>query len=206
MATAVGALHLLASYRRATTVARLTKAVPIALLLVWVLGHVPAVGETYRWLLATGLVFSMGGDLFLLSPAYFRAGLASFFVGHVCYLLAFTTASTGFVLSIPWMVGLVAVAAVMLARLWPYVVRERIPVACYVVMISAMALAAIGRSLAPETPEPSGRLAAMGAVVFMTSDATLAFDRFVHPWRGARAVVMVTYYAAQMLIAASVAA
>jgi uncharacterized membrane protein YhhN len=206
VAALIGVLHLVASHRRWTTTARVTKAMPIALLLAWVVGHVPVVGEAYRWLLVAGLVFSMGGDLFLLSPARFRAGLASFFVGHVCYFLAFTVASGGVVISIGWTALLVATAAHLLYRLWPHVARERLPVACYVVMITAMALVAIGRALAPAAPAPSGRLAALGALVFMVSDATLAFDRFVRPWPGARVAVMVTYYAAQMLIAASVAA
>jgi uncharacterized membrane protein YhhN len=206
VAAAAGALHLIASQRGANRTARVTKAMPIALLLAWVAGHTPVVGEAYRWLLVAGLAFSMGGDVFLLSPSRFRAGLASFFVGHVCYFLAFTAASGGIVLSIGWTALLVATAAHLLYRLWPHVARERLPVACYVTMITAMALVALGRALAPATPEPSGWLAALGALVFMVSDATLAFDRFVRPWPGARVAVMVTYYAAQMLIAASVAA
>jgi uncharacterized membrane protein YhhN len=99
---------------------------------------------------------------------------------------------------------LLLVGGGILRVLWPHVARERIPVACYVVMISIMAWTAIGRSTAAATPQPSGLLAAAGALVFMTSDATLALDRFVRPWRGAHAAVMVTYYAAQILIAASV--
>jgi uncharacterized membrane protein YhhN len=206
LAVATGTVHLAAYYRGARLLAGLAKAVPIALLLTWVLTVEPAAAPAYRGLVATGLLFSMGGDLLLLSRARFRAGLASFFVGHVCYALAFTAGSPGFAPS-PWLlVLLVAVAAVILRTLWPHVVRERVPVACYVAMISLMAWTAAGRALAPETSQPSGVLAALGALVFMTSDAILAFDRFARPWPGAHAAVMVTYYAAQILIAASVAA
>jgi uncharacterized membrane protein YhhN len=79
-------------------------------------------------------------------------------------------------------------------------------VACYVVMIALMAWTALGRGLAPGTPQPSGMEAALGAVLFMASDTILAFDRFVRPWRFAHAAVMCTYYPAQLLIAASVGA
>jgi uncharacterized membrane protein YhhN len=44
---------------------------------------------------------------------------------------------------------------------------------------------------------------AIGAVTFMISDSVLAVNRFARPFAGAHAVVMVTYYAAQMLIARS---
>jgi uncharacterized membrane protein YhhN len=165
---------------------------------------------SYAWVVgvgaAAGLGFSIGGDLFLLSRERFRAGLASFFAGHVCYTLAFATSAAGVVPAGGWFVSLAVVAAAMLRVLWSHAPRERVPITCYVVMIAVMAWTAIGRGIAPATPEPSGMLAALGALVFMTSDATLALDRFVRPWRAAHGVVMVTYYGAQMLIGASVAA
>lgn len=202
---AAGAIHLGAYYAGRRALAGVAKGVPIVLLLVWVLGCDPAVGASYRWLVAAGLAFSLGGDLLLLSRERFRAGLASFFVGHVLYTLAFTTGSGDFVASPVVLAWLVVVGGGVLRLLWVHVATERGPVACYVAMISVMAWTAMGRALAGATPQPSGALAAMGAIVFMTSDATLAIDRFVRPWRGAHAAVMVTYYAAQMLIAASVA-
>ena len=57
--------------------------------------------------------------------------------------------------------------------------------------------------VAPLTPEPSGTHALAGALLFMTSDALLAFDRFIRPFRVADAAVMATYYTAQALIALS---
>jgi uncharacterized membrane protein YhhN len=198
-----GGVHLGAYYRAHARLAGIAKALPIVLLLGWVVLHAQVVGETYRWLVAAGLLFSVAGDLLLLSRARFRAGLAAFFVGHVCYTLAFSMTSAceprlGVLLV------LLLVGGGILRVLWPHVARERIPVASYIVMISIMAWTAVGRSVCPATPEPSGVLAAAGAAVFMTSDATLALDRFVRRWHGAHAAVMVTYYAAQILIAASV--
>jgi alkenylglycerophosphocholine/alkenylglycerophosphoethanolamine hydrolase len=201
-----GAVHLGAHYAGRQGLAGLAKAAPIALLLAWVLAHGPAVGEGYRRLLAAGLLFSMGGDLLLLSPERFRAGLASFFVGHVCYTLAFLGGSAGFVPAGAWLLPLGVAAGAVLRVLWRHAPRERLPIACYVAMITLMAWSAIGRGIAPATPQPSGVLAALGAVLFMASDTILALDRFVARWRGAHAVVMLTYYGAQTLLAASVAA
>jgi uncharacterized membrane protein YhhN len=205
LAVVTGAVHLGAYYGGARGLARLAKAVPIALLVAWVLGCEPAVGEAYRRLVAAGLLFSMGGDLLLLSPERFRAGLTSFLLGHVCYTLAFITGAAGFVPALGGVAPLAVVAAAMLRVLWRHAPRERVPITCYVAMIGVMAGSAIGRGVAGTTPQPSGIQAALGALVFMASDATLALDRFVWPWRGAHGAVMVTYYAAQLLIAASVA-
>lgn len=206
LGAAVGVVHLAAYYAGARRVAGLAKAVPIALVLGWVLSCEPAVAEDYRWWVAAGLVFSMGGDLLLLSRRRFRAGLASFFAGHVCYTRAFTSAGAGFVPAMGWLVLLAVAAAAMLWVLWRHAPRERVPITCYVAMIAAMTWTAIGRGIAGPTPQPSGMLAALGALVFMASDATLALDRFVRSWHGAHALVMVTYYTAQMLIGWSVAA
>ena len=203
---AAGAVHLGAHYAGRRALAAVAKAAPIALLLAWVLVHEPVVGEGYRRLLAAGLVFSMGGDLLLLSHERFRAGLASFFVGHLCYTLAFVRGGAGFVPPIGWLLPLLVAAGAMLRVLWRHAPGERMPIACYVVMITLMAGSAVGRGVADATPQPSGVLAALGALVFMASDAILALDRFVARWRGAHAAVMATYYAAQTLLAASVAA
>lgn len=43
-----------------------------------------------------------------------------------------------------------------------------------------------------------------GAVLFMISDFTIAVSRFVHPVPFSHTIIMVTYYAAQLLIALSV--
>jgi uncharacterized membrane protein YhhN len=43
-------------------------------------------------------------------------------------------------------------------------------------------------------------LLALGATVFMASDAVLASDRFVRPLRWGRLAVMVTYHLGQVLI------
>jgi uncharacterized membrane protein YhhN len=205
IAVLVGAVHVVADFAGARRVASGAKALPIAALIAWVVLHEPVVGDSYRRLVAAGLLFSMAGDVFLLSRTRFREGVASFVLGHVFHMLAFTTASA-FVPS--WSAALVLVifAAGMLGVLWAHVHKDRAAIACYVAMISVMAWTALGRAGAPGTPDPSGMLAGAGALLFMVSDSILAIDRFVTPWRTAHAAVMATYYPAQLLIAASVAA
>jgi uncharacterized membrane protein YhhN len=92
----------------------------------------------------------------------------------------------------------------MLRYLWPHVRTSRVrwPVVVYMAAISAMAWCAIASATAPGAAA-AATAGAIGAVTFMVSDSVLAVNRFAHPFGGAHAVVMVTYYAAQMLIARS---
>ena len=202
LAAALGAGHILAdaSGRRVPT--GVLKPLPVALGMLWALSCPLPVSERYRWLVVAGLVFSMAGDVFLLSKERFVPGLASFLVAHLFYVAAF--APDGGLVWWP-LVVLGGLALLLLRVLWPHLGSFRPPVLGYVAVIAVMAWQAVVRGGAPTTPQPSGLLAAVGAVVFMSSDATLAYDRFARRFAGAHAVVMVTYYTAQLLIGASVA-
>jgi len=179
---------------------------PLATLLILgvALSGTPLV-PSYRWAIALGLAFSTVGDVFLMLPSdRFVAGLASFLVGHLCYIAAFSMDAplgSGLGLWIPYL----AAGGTVFALLWPGLSPAlRGPVAAYVVAIAVMAGQAAGRlGLLGARP---ALLAAIGAGLFVVSDAVLALDRFRWPFRAARTVTLTTYYLAQLLIALSVGA
>jgi uncharacterized membrane protein YhhN len=158
---------------------------------------------SYRTLVGVGLVASMGGDLFLLSPRRFVPGLLCFLLAHLLYIAAF--APGAHVGGAAWAILLpfLAFAALVLRYLWPHLGRFRAPVLVYVGVISTMGWLATLRALRGDVAPPSGPLALLGAAFFMASDTILAVDRFARPFRGAQIAVMGTYYAAQVLIALS---
>lgn len=201
----VGTAHLWAYFGGRPGLAGTLKALPILLLAGTVLAVAPD-GSTYARLVALGLVCSAVGDVCLVSHARFVPGLASFLVGHVCYLAAFAAAGPGIEPQLGWLAGLAVVSAVLLAILWPHLEgRLRPPVAVYVAVIAAMAWTAVSRAGTPGIPPASGAAAAIGALLFMGSDTLLALNRFVRPLPAAHGWVMVTYYAAQTCIASSAA-
>jgi uncharacterized membrane protein YhhN len=53
-------------------------------------------------------------------------------------------------------------------------------------------------------PGPGAALAAVGAALFMVSDAMLALNRFRRPFPASQLLVMTSYVAAQAMIALSV--
>jgi uncharacterized membrane protein YhhN len=156
-----------------------------------------------RWLLV-GLALGLAGDVFLLekSDTRFRLGLASFLVGHLAFVVAFTRLGldpAGW----SWLWGPVMFACLVATRhVLPGAMLQggralALPVAVYTVVIGAMVI------LAFDTGEP---LIAAGAAVFAASDSVLAVDRFVRPMPWAPVAVMVTYHLGQALIVAGVLA
>jgi uncharacterized membrane protein YhhN len=157
-------------------------------------------GPFYRPLIVAGLVFSLAGDVLLMLPRdRFVAGLAAFLLAHLLYIGAFTFG----VRTIWWIVlPLAAYGVVLLRILLPHVAnRLKAPVIVYALVLLAMAWAAAARGV---TGLPGGAFAAAGALLFVASDSALAINRFARPFRGADAVVLGTYYAAQTLIALSI--
>jgi uncharacterized membrane protein YhhN len=150
------------------------------------------------WFVAA-LILSLAGDVFLMLPAdLFVAGLASFLLAHVAYIIGFVvagfdagTASIGLVI--------VALAAATLGVRIIQAVRTghpalQLPVTIYMTVISVMVYAAFG------SEEP---LAIAGALVFYASDSVIAWDRFVEPKGWARPAIMSTYHVAQALLVLS---
>jgi uncharacterized membrane protein YhhN len=196
----LGAAHLVVYYRGDRAVAGVLKPLPVLLLAasVWLRG-----GHPYAGLVAAGLVMSAVGDVSLVFPSGFVAGLSAFLVAHVLYIVALQAG--GLSLDAAAMgIGLVlaGIAAIMLCLLWPRVGRMRPAVVVYVTALAAMVWCAVTRAMGADAP-PGAPCAAVGAASFMLSDGLLSVNRFVRPVPGAHAGVMVTYYLAQALIAAS---
>lgn len=177
---------------------------PLATLLILALALVLAPAQpAYQWVIAAGLLFSTAGDVFLMLPRdRFVAGLASFLVAHLCYIGAFSIGVPFGAAPLLWLPFLAA-GGTVLALVWPGLKPAlRAPVTVYVIVIAAMAGQAAGRWHA--SGSAVALAAAVGAGLFVVSDAVLAIDRFRWKFRAARAVTLATYWAAQLLIAFSV--
>jgi uncharacterized membrane protein YhhN len=159
-------------------------------------------------LLFGALVLSAFGDAFLSREGdrMFLAGLASFLLAHLFYVVLFWTEGGGIALLSAQSWRLVVAAAIVLVALvvLGLLVRRvkpalRSPIFAYVVAVLAMGLAAL-------TLERSWVIA--GALLFMVSDAVLATERFivsaVSPHRAwLRHAVWAIYYVAQVTITLS---
>jgi sterol desaturase/sphingolipid hydroxylase (fatty acid hydroxylase superfamily)/uncharacterized membrane protein YhhN len=153
-------------------------------------------------LLLAAQLFSLGGDVFLMFPGgqYFIPGLASFLVAHLFYIGLFRQGQSWFP-SKRALFCVLGVGAVMYSIVWGGLGDPvlKIAVAAYVTVISLMAAQAIGR--ATVAGDAASRWVAAGACIFMVSDSLIAIDKFVTPVALSSLWILVTYYAAQMLIA-----
>ena len=153
----------------------------------------PAHGDVRAWFVVA-LALSLAGDVFLMLPSdRFVAGLASFLLAHVAYVIGLTrdggSAGAIAVAAVPVVivVGILGARFVRAARAAGQ--NELVgPLVAYMAVIAAMVTCALASGNA---------LAAGGAVLFMASDALIAETRFVGERRWAPVVIMVAYHLGQ---------
>jgi uncharacterized membrane protein YhhN len=167
--------------------------------------------KTYPWLWI-GMWFGLGGDVFLMirGKDLFVAGLGSFLVMQICYIVAFskTLTSAGKAqLRISWWKSALPFAiygASFLAILHDAIRQNTktqglwIPVVAYSICLCSMGVAAAFRKGSASYGSYTWVLA--GAILFILSDSTIALNKFVQHFEAASLLVMTTYGAAQWLI------
>ncbi|XP_069803863.1 lysoplasmalogenase TMEM86B [Dendropsophus ebraccatus] len=180
------------------------KCLPIVSLEFFVLVYSVGVGKLspYAKKIFLGLVFSAAGDISLVWPNYFQLGMVMFGLAHIMYTAAFGFHPLNFRIFIA--IGLFGVTFYSLTFSYlsgPFVYM----VAGYTMLISTMTWRALSRvSLASPKFSWAHISAALGSFFFMISDCVLAVDKFCFPISNSRAIIMSTYYGAQMLIALSI--
>lgn len=159
----------------------------------------------YFGFVVAGLVFCLGGDVFLALPQRkaFMLGLVSFLIGHVFYVIGFfSVAAFG---GWTWVSLILAggVSVFIYGWLRSHLGEMKGPVVGYMVVITVMVCAA-SSLLGAKGFTLSGRvLAFAGAVAFYFSDVFVARDRFMKKEFLNRLVGLPLYYAGQFLIAFS---
>lgn len=159
--------------------------------------------------LLTALTFSWIGDVILLfadrDELFFISGLIAFLISHLVYIITFSkqlkmrSRKNNAVFWIGVTV-IIAYLLIMLALLLPSLGDLKIPVFVYALVISTMLLFAFKGFLIWK--EPANWYILLGAIIFVSSDSILAFDKF---YVGASIMqapflIMVTYLLAQYLI------
>lgn len=156
------------------------------------------------WVLTTGapriialaLLFCLGGDFFLELDGLFLAGMASFALAHVCFISWFVSHdAVARLRARPGIAVVLAAAAIALVALvWggidDPVVRVVLPL--YALLLSGTAATALA----------TDRVAGIGAVLFLVSDALIALTEFarVPTTTASHVAIMVLYLGAIALL------
>ena len=160
----------------------------------------------YFYLLLLGLIFCLGGDVFLALPQerMFLMGLVSFLLGHVFYIACFYYLAD--LSHWTWIGGIVAIVVSGGVFFWlrPHLGSMLLPVIAYIVVITLMLIGA-WTVLGDANVKFTGRVVIfVGAVSFYVSDLFVARDRFIKTEFKNRLVGLPLYYFGQFLLAFSV--
>jgi|SRR2546428_3989578 len=166
----------------------------------------------FHKIILLGFFFSWMGDIFLLfdnpennnAKLYFIMGLTSFLLAHVCYIISFLNASEQRMVKsflsnkIYLIVPFVLITTSFLFVLFPHLGNLKIPVVIYGAIITLMVITAL--NLKGVIFSSSWQLIFIGAILFMVSDMTLAFNQFISSSLLKGIIVIITYGCAQYLI------
>jgi uncharacterized membrane protein YhhN len=199
-------LELIAVANNWISIRFFTKPLLAAVLLTWFLfssrGYL-----LIRYYIVAALFFSWSGDVLLLmeekAAIYFIAGLSSFLLAHIIYILFFLRVRNREPDKKPWNIFIIIAvgiyAAVLFLFLNPHLGNLKIPVLAYTIVISAMLICAI------HSFNISNKKAAYwcitGATLFVVSDSILAINKFYHHYPLEDIAIMFTYGLAQFAIA-----
>jgi len=199
----VSVVHVSAIFLRKEKLRRISKVLIVPPLLA---AYVAGQGTP---LVFTVLALILGwlGDLLLIrirEKAYFRLGLISFLLGHVCYIITFVEylgffdsggiekfSVTSMVVFIPFAI----IAGVMIFRFIAPIKEMFFPVLLYMIAIEIMAF--WGLEILVLNPGFAGLLIFSGALCFMISDTMLAYYTFRKLSLPGAVLIMVFYIMAQ---------
>ena len=162
--------------------------------------------SAYYYCLLAGLIFCLGGDIFLAlrQKMMFLIGLIFFLVGHIFYIFGFFYVAQ----SSQWTwLGLLTVLVISVwIYFWlrPHVGSMNVPVVLYIIIITIMlsgAWSVLGDS---SLAAPGRTMIFIGACSFYFSDIFVARDRFLRKGFLNRFIGLPMYYTGQFLLAFSV--
>ena len=202
------ALEVLAVSRNVRKLEYLAKPAVVICLLLWLYSSTGLRGNTF-WF-GLGLFFSLIGDVILLSDKMFLFGLIAFLFAHLSYITGFreeiltlTVWSLILAIFLAGSVGylLLRIAAAMRAKGQNALVA---PVILYGIVISVMLYAAMSTFYSPLWKNAAAFFVSAGAFLFCASDAVLAWNKFVSPYKTGRIWNISLYYLGQIGLIAGV--
>ncbi len=176
---------------------------PLTMILIILLAILTGTGvpTAYKYLILIALIFSLGGDVFIMldreNPI---KGLAAFLIAHVFYVSAFLQGSESFYPLI--LIPVIVFAAIFFLNIHKGLHKLFIPVLSYTVVLSLMGSLAANRFM--NLQDEKSLLALIGAGFFLVSESFWAVNRFKRSFAWAEVLILGTYFSAQTLLALSV--
>jgi uncharacterized membrane protein YhhN len=159
-----------------------------------------------KYVTLMALFFSLLGDVLLMfvsnSEQFFIAGLVSFLLAHIMYILVFLRDRNSKRNSVPFIILLLLYATGLFYLIKDGLGAMLIPVSVYMTVILIMATTAFMRK--GFVLNRGYLLVFIGAIFFMISDSLLATNKFYTTLPFSNVSIMTTYAIAQFLIVSGI--
>jgi uncharacterized membrane protein YhhN len=162
--------------------------------------------QPYSLFIMVGLLFCLGGDVFLALPQdkMFLLGLVSFLLGHVSYVIGFFWIADPNSMTLIGVIITLLLGILIYTWLKPHLGTMKKPVIAYILVISFMFTGAWSVLGMPRQPMMARVFIFGGAASFYISDIFVARDRFLKNDFINRLLGLPLYYLAQFMIAFSI--
>ncbi|XP_063854085.1 lysoplasmalogenase TMEM86A-like [Scylla paramamosain] len=184
--------------------AMVIKCLPVISLIAFVLLHGMSLGEEYAYSrrILLGLVFSLIGDALLIWEDLFVHGLAAFLVAQILYISAFGFSPFNVYVA----AAVYSAMALGIATLLPGTAGGlSVGMPIYTFFLMTMVWRAVARvQLFEELWTWTKLCSCVGGLLFAASDCIIGVNAFLFRVPHSQALIMTTYYAAQLGISLSV--
>ena len=197
-------IDLVAIYSNNESLRFITKPLLMPLLAIHLLLQTISATSSLKAWVFLALFFSWVGDILLLfeerASNFFLFGLSAFLIAQVFYIVFFhNIRMKEYIRGNALLLLLVIVYySILISVLSPYLGTMRLPVRIYGVVLSFMVMLAMHTMLGKN--KKAALWIMMGAILFVTSDSILAFNKFFSPFNYAGLIIMFTYGLAQLFI------
>lgn len=207
LAALAAVVNEIAEQKEKRTIVYIAKPAVMVFLLAWLYVYAGFGGALLYFTL--GILFSLGGDIFLMLPEmdrWFLPGLVSFLIGHVFYTIGFNYVLPelnvfGVFLAISIALFVAQIYRRLAAGLHAKGLdRLRMPVLIYSIVISLMWLSALQTIFDINWKTNASLLVSLGATLFVASDIVLAWFKFVGPIKYGRLINLTCYHLGQILL------
>ncbi len=196
--------NLVAVYLNNQTLRFISKPLLMPILTFYLLAQTKSVRSHLKTWIVLALFFSWLGDVLLMfeeqKSVFFLYGLLCFLIAQVFYIIFFHNIRMKEYIrgNALFLLLVVVYYGILISVLSPYLGNMTLPVRIYGVVLSFMLMLAMHIILGKN--KKAGLWMLLGAILFVTSDSLLAFNKFLSPFAYAGIIIMVTYGLAQLFI------
>jgi uncharacterized membrane protein YhhN len=197
-------VDLFAVYLNNETLRSITKPLLMPVLAIYLLTQTKPVASNLKAWIFIALFFSWVGDMFLMleerNSVFFLLGLSDFLIAQVFYIIFFHNIRMREYIRGNALLLLLAIVyyGILISILSPFLGDLILPVRIYGVVLSFMLMLAMHAIFSKH--KKAGLWMMLGAVLFVTSDSLLAFNKFYATFNYAGIIIMLTYGLAQLFI------